>query len=177
MKIKLFKPVGLLLSVFVLVVSGCSHTLLPSVERIGSAKIPYAAFSSSIHVVNDQPNDEEVLIGTLTGGRKYYASLHEWTALAVLALQQEVTQRGASISSDSTKVIKMRISNVSLRDGGGGRRKHCAVTLQIETGDGVKKVFTGSEISGGHKSRVAGSGVTLALTEMLRDRQILNYMK
>lgn len=164
------------LSIFILIVcAGCSHSLNPSPQQINNDKVIQFSVPGKITIRNAQQDDQKILIGVLAG-HKYYGSLKKWTDEAVGLMEDELKLRGAEISSTAPKTLDLAITEAILDAEGGAWRKRCMVTIQLETGGGFVNTYKGVVHSGGFEARAAGGGVTMALTEILKDETIIKYL-
>ena len=161
---------------FLIICSGCSHSLVPNLQQVNNEKVIQFTVSDMVNVHNNQQNDQKILIGVLAM-HKYYGTLRKWTDTSVELLEQELKLRGAEITPKASKTINLSVTSATLDDGGGAWRKRCIVTIQAETGNGYVKSYEGVNISGGFEGRAAGGAITLALTEMLKDDKMIKYLQ
>ena len=53
----------------------------------------------------------------------------------------------------------------------------CELTLHVETGGGYEADYSVTNNSGGGIRRASGGAITLAITDVLKDENILMYLK
>lgn len=133
-------------------------------------------FSSdrSLFLVNGHSTSSELIFASRMGV-DWTANLRSWTDTAISITERELTKRGMKIESDSTKKLTLSVQNVSAEFGFGAIR--CLLDLRAETGDGYSKLYQGDNRSPANLLRAADGAVMRAVTEMLRDQQIVEYLK
>jgi len=152
----------------------CTHHLVPGPQPLNATKIPDVTFDQQIRLENTQNSMETIRVGK-AGLHTYNGNLNEWTEKTIKLLSNELRSRGAVISDDAEKVLRLAVIQGELVQG--AFRLRGDLTLQVETGDGYKKEFFVQNLSGGNASRATGGAITLALTDMLNDQNILEYLK
>jgi len=99
-------------------------------------------------------------------------NFYEWTEKSIILVRQWLNQYKVPISSNSKKELKFHISNAKVER----RTLQCTIlTLNVETGDGIKKSFPVDMCAGG-LDRSAGYSINLAVVEMIHDADILRYL-
>jgi hypothetical protein len=164
---------SMLIFSFLILVIGCTHHLVPNAQRVNENRISDFTTTQRINIVNNQPSTEKVTF--LSGMNTYYGNLNEWTDEAVNLLKMELQQKGAAIDPGADKVIKLSIIEAKLIQG--AIRLRCDLNLRVETGDGYTNEFFVQNLSGGDHARASGGAITLALTDMLNDKNIIEYLK
>ena len=106
---------------------------------------------------------------------KYEGNLNELTEKAIELLTVELKQRGAIISDEAEKVLKLAVKKAGIERG--KYRKRVFLTLQVETGEGYNIEFPAQNLSPAKPNRAMGGAITLALTDMFNDQKILEYIK
>lgn len=100
------------------------------------------------------------------------ANFYKWTSQAIILVNQWLNEYRVPISGNSQKTLKLHISNAKIEK----RGLQCTVlTLNVETGDGVKKSFPVDMCAGG-LSRSAGYSINLAVVKLIHDGDILSYL-
>ena len=155
----------------------CTHHLVPSLQRVNSTRIPDISTNQKIKLENAQDSTEKIVFFVHGGIRKWESNLNELTEKAIELLTIELKQRGAVISDEAEKVLKLAVIKAERIDHVEGYRRRARLTLQVETGDGYNKEFAVENLSPGHPDRVMGGAITLALTDMFNDQNILEYIK
>lgn len=158
-------------------VYGCTHHHVPDPYHYEISIANDFSSTSSISLENVQTSTEDVLFATM-GPHKFYANLQRWTEAAITLTRKELVKRGMKVDENAAKILKLSINSVKTIPY--TWVFHCETTLEVETGDGYKKTYLGqSEISGVTFQIAyvtADNSVTHAVTEMLEDPQITNYL-
>ena len=170
----IFQPISIVsFFMLLLLLMNCTHHLVPDAQRINEERVPELALNKGITIINMQTSTEEVTF--LSGVDTYKGNLKEWTDEAVRLLKLELQKRGASLSPDAEKVIKLSVTEAKLVQG--AIRLRCDLSLHVETADGYSADYYVENLSGGDHARASGGAITLALTEMFNDEKIINYLK
>ncbi len=158
--------------------SGCGGTYLvvPTPQAVNPNRVGDIKLNNKIKVVNIQQSKTNVPIGVLSFV-DHEANLNEWTEKSIQLLKNELIKRGGEISGDGLKVLNLSVlsAHVETRSIGSGTR--CNLTMRVETGDGYSKDISVVNNAGIGVERPAGGAITLAITELLNDQTILNYVK
>jgi hypothetical protein len=160
--------------IVIMFLSGCTHHLIPHPQDVNPERVPEINIRKPVTIENIQTSNEEILIGK-TGGHTFNGNLQEWTDKAVDLLTKELEKRGAAVTGNSTKILKLAIMKAKLIQG--AWRLNCTLTLKVETGDGYTNEFDVTNLSAGNHSRASGGAITLAVTDLLKDEKILKYLK
>ncbi|MGA1840654.1 MAG: hypothetical protein ACMUIU_08515 [bacterium] len=160
---------------FLLVVfCGCTHHYVPREYPINPAMVPELNVSQPIRLINVQPDNKETLLGKYMG-HKWMGNLTEWTDVAVSLLRTELQKRDINVTEDASKELKLNITKAELIWGAWAIR--CILNLRVETGDGYTVDLEGNNASPATLYRAIDGAVTKAVTAMLNDDNILNYLK
>jgi hypothetical protein len=155
--------------------SGCTHHLIPHPQDVNPKRVPAINISKPVTIENIQTSNEEILIGK-AGGHTFNGNLQEWTDKAVDLLKKELEKTGAvAVTGNSTKTLKLAIVKAKLIRG--AWRLNCTLTLKVETGNGYTNEFEVTNLSVGNHSTASGGAITLAVTDLLKDEKILEYLK
>lgn len=161
------------LFVFLLLLMSCSRHLRPEMQRVNEQRVPEFSLNQEITIINMQPSTEEISI--VAGMNTYKVNLKELTDEAVKLLNLELQKRGASLSPDAEKVIKLSVTEAKFIPG--GFRLGYDVNLHAETGDGYGANYYVENRSGGGVARASGGAITLAITELFNDEKIIGYLE
>jgi len=170
---------NLLKSFFLLILlSSCGGTYLvvPTPQDVNPDRVGDIKLNNNIKIVNIQQSKTNVSIGTLSSVN-HEANLNEWTEKSIQLLKSELKKRGGEISEDGLKVLSLSVlsAHVETRSMGSGTR--CNLTIHVETGDGYSTDISVVNNAGIGVNRPAGGAITLAITELLNDKDILQYLK
>jgi len=156
---------------------GCTHHHVPDPYHYEISLANDFSSTSSISLENVQTSTEDVLFATM-GPHKFFANLQRWTESAITLTRQELAKRGMKVEENAAKILKLSINSVKTTPYTWVFR--CETTLKVETGDGYTRTYLGqSDISAWvyHIAYVtADNSVTQAVSEMLEDPQITNYL-
>jgi hypothetical protein len=136
--------------------------------------VPELSVSQPVRLINVQTDNKEILIGKYMG-HKWMGNLNEWTDVAVSLLQTELQKRDINVTEDAFKVLKLNIIQAELIWGAWAIR--CILNLKVETGDGYTVELEGNNASPATLYRAVDGAVTKAITALLNDDNILNYLK
>jgi hypothetical protein len=92
-------------------------------------------------------------------------------------LKSEVQKRGGEISEDGFKVISLSVLSAHVETHSSGSGTRCTLTMHVETGDGYSTDISVVNNAGIGINRPAGGAITLAVTELLNDKNIIQYLK
>jgi hypothetical protein len=145
---------------------------LPVAQQVDSRNIQEFNINKSFRVINNQPSKENLILGKFYLG-SFYSSLFEFTDAAVKSLNSELSQRGMTISNDADKVLKLAVIDAQISEV--GFRWKCAVSLDIETEEGYKSRYIVNNLTPSN-TRVCGGAITLAITDLLNDQQVISYL-
>ncbi len=92
-------------------------------------------------------------------------------------MQSELQKRGGEISTDGVKVLKLSVLSAHLETRNTGSGTRCRLTMHVETGDGYSTDISVVNNAGIGVNRPAGGAITLAITDLLNDTEIVAYLK
>ena len=158
---------------------GCTHNYSVKPFPIKPGLIPDMNIDNSVHIVNAQ-DEGTINVFYRIGGSKWVGDLSEWTHNAVELLKFEMKKRDIVISEDATKVLKLSITEGKLDSEFAGIR--CIVQLKVQAGNGYTQTYEGNHRNSSPFAQQAryhaGAGaVTKAVTELLNDRKIIEYLE
>jgi len=154
--------------------AACSHYYVPNQYPVKADMVPDFTGKKSIHIINAQKTSNVKLIAA-QGFHKYFGDMQLWTDTAVSLLQSELENRNIPVTDTATKTIQLRITDANAYWGFATIR--CILTLEVETSAGHKKSFEGNNTSPWTLWRACDGAVTLAITAMLNDNEILRFIK
>lgn len=159
-----------------LLLGGCGgpslYTPNPNTFRLDS--ISEFSSNKNIDLVNSQVPTEEIAFAS-NMGHDFVANRKAWTDTAVTILQRELSKRGMKVERGVQKRLALSVQNVNCEFGFSVIR--CFVYLKAETGDEYTKVFIGDNRSPHGLFRAADGAVMRVVTEVLRDQEIVRYLK
>ncbi len=163
--------------VFILsiVLSGCGGVfhISPKPQNVNSTRIGELNFTKTVNIINNQPSKDKFTIGTSIG-RNYISELNDFTKAAVELLSAELSQRGMTISKEASKEIKLAVTGVELTER--GFRWNCKVYLNVIAGKNYETALNAHNLSPAHQDRVCGGAITLVITELMNDKEFLDYL-
>lgn len=161
-----------ILPIFLLSCASGINGISPKVQRINSDYIQEFHIVNKINITNGQPSKVLHTIGQDTG-QGFIVNLHVFTSKAVEALRKELAQRGMTVTSDTSKKLKLAVTNVEITS---GWRLKCAVAINIESEKEYTANFKAKNISPANINRVCGGAITRAITKMFNDRDFIGYL-
>ncbi len=157
-----------------IVLSGCTTHYIPGPYPIKKGAIPDFTSSSPVGVVNAlQGNSKQVVIG-VADGRKYVGDLYEYTEAAVNLLQVELGEKNVPILSSAKKTLRLEVIKASLFYESFIYKTNIA--LKVETDKGYIREYNVVNSSGIDDRSIDGA-ITKAVTSMLNDNNIIDYIK
>jgi len=156
------------------ILGGCSHQYTPNASTFALESIPEFSTAKSITLRNTQSSTNEVLFGA-NMGHKFYGNYQEWTNTAIEITRRELIERGMDVTSDSQKSLNLSIE--SAKGTFGTWVVLCEITLKAETSEGYIKTYLGENRSPEGLFRAADGAIMRAVAEMLRDNEIVEYLK
>jgi hypothetical protein len=159
-----------LLPLLALLFAACATRYTPSPDRPFE---PIAAEFRSTHAIvleNDQPPGEEVVSGP------WRIDYRAWTDVAIQITQRELQQRGMTVTADAPRRLKLAIEFATTETG--WVKITSEVRLRVETGDGYRAVFTGtnsSAMAANTKRQIDGAMMRVVVA-MLGDPKIVAYL-
>ena len=174
------KTVNNLFKLFLLLIllASCYHSnlIIPVTSVVDPNRVHDFKLNKKINIVNIHPsktNIQEVTRGVSKRG----GNLYEWTDKAIILLKSELEKRGGEISEDGLKVLSLSVSNAHVQTRAGGSGTWCKLTLHVETGDGYSTDILIVHNAGIGVDRPVGYAITLAITDLLNDENILHYLR
>ncbi len=164
-------------SILFMILSSCSvnHVIKPT--SINKKEIPKFHANNTVAIINAQVSTEVVEIGKV-GWAKIYGNLRQWTNATIDLLKTELTSRCFVVSNNSKKVLKLSITQASLKavpfPGAGA---NCKVYLSVETSNKDTKKFEGERYSLAPPNHSCDRAVTHVVSVMLNNDKILSYLK
>ena len=157
--------------------ASCSHPslILPVTSVVDPNRVHDFKLNLKINIVNIHPSKTNIQEFTL-GFSKFGGNLYEWTDKAIELLKSELEKRGGEISKDGLKVLSLSISNAHVQTRAGGSGTWCRLTLHVETGDGYSTDILIVHNAGIGVDRPVGYAITLAITDLLNDENIIHYL-
>ena len=158
---------------------GCTHNYSVKPFPIKPDLIPDMNIKNSVHIVNAQDKGTNNVFYSKAGS-KWVGDLGDWTENAAELLKFEMKKRNITISENANKVLKLTITEGKLDSEFAGIR--CVVKLKVEAGNGYTQIFEGNHRNSSpfaEQARYhAGAGaVTKAVTDLLNDRKIIEYLE
>jgi hypothetical protein len=176
MRIELLLP---LLLTGALLVSGCTikheYTWTKyelSQERIAAANV--LGQGTTVSITNEQPDTESRVLGYL-GAHQYLGSLHQLTEATVTQLSQELEARKVAVTNNATKTLKIKVENTKFTLGSWMMRLEMSV--HVEAGNGYVRQIEISNRTPSTVPRAVDGAVALAVTEILKDPDIIAYLQ
>ncbi len=161
-----------------ILLSGCggTYSVIPTPQDVNPNRVQNIKFNNKINIINIQQSKTNIPIGVMSF-TNFEANLNEWTNKAIQLLKSELQKRGGVVSEDGLKVLSLSVLNahVETRDTGSGTR--CRLTLHVETGDGYSTDIPVVNNAGIGVERPTGGAITLAITALLNDEKVLQYLR
>lgn len=153
---------------------GCTHHYNPSVYPLDPERIPALSIEPAVDVVNNQPMQEDVLVGE-QGAHKWKGNLNAWTDVAVRTVVHFLKHRNVAVQEGAPRVLKLAVTKAELRPD--LFRVWGVVHLMVETGSGMKKVFIGRNATPGSFQRAYDGAIALAVIDLLKDGETVRYLQ
>jgi len=171
----LIVPLTIALSLIMLACT-TTHNYKPDADTYKFPDIADISSGNNVNVVNANQSSEPFLFGEagLGNAHKWMGNLKEWTDVAVEITNRELSSRGMTISTRASKTLKLSILEATATTGGWGFRGN--VSLQATTGAGYEHVYQG-ESPAMIIYRSADGAIMQAVAAMLRDKNIVSYLK
>jgi len=163
-----------LVFIILLFLGGCSHHYIPNSSTFKLDAIPEFSSKNTVSLISSQTSTDNVLFAK-NMGHKFYGNLQSLTDTAIEITQRELTKRDLNVVKDAPKSLKLSIETVKGTFGAWTVR--CETTLQVETSEGYVKTYAGDNRSPAHLYRAADGAVMRAVAKMLRDNEIITYLK
>lgn len=164
------KAVMSLMGAVVICVAGCGSTYYqPNALPVGGIK----AFSAkgSIALVNGQPSRDTVPFSSTL-----HANLNAWTDVAVGMTENELLQRGLTVSKEAAK--SLTISITSAKTTIPFMRVSSQIEMYVRTSSGYTATYTGKEVSAftGDPMRQMDAALANVVAELLNDPEIVSFL-
>ena len=156
---------------------GCSHYLMPTPQVVNTNRITEFTIDSNIELINLQSENTKIF-EIKTTYKTYKGTLAEWTEKAIELLSDELTKRGGSINENDPKILKLAVTEYKRVVG--MSRISFNLKLHLEMGNGYKADYYAENKNAPIKSsgeRGFGGAITLAITDMLNDKEFVSYLK
>jgi len=162
---------------FMILLGGCSAHV-PKPANIDFVGLENLNNPSSINIINDQNNKEEILIGNYGMG-SLRGDLHSWTGSAIKLLQETIEKKGITVSDTANKIMKVKVVEAKVDTAGVpmvASLARCKISLSVETGEGYFKTYEATDKAMNPpwaSDKAMGSVVSV----LLQDQAILEYLK
>jgi len=155
-----------------LILCGCTLSYAPSQHQIEAQRIPPFKASGSVKLTNAQGSFEDTSI--TVSPYTILVNYKQYTDLVIKYLRSEVAKRGAAVSGNAAKEIKLAIVDLMVLGIPGTMR--CFVNYTVETGDGYVR---GNEVVGASWNYETAINMAVANVAVgfLNDEKILNYLE
>ena len=166
--------VFLILSLFFIV--GCATVSKPgNIPGINMGVVGKFSKALSVELINNQPDTTPRLYAGVVG-QNFYANYNEWTKFFIDKLGEELKKRGATVSEDSPKKLKVKLGDFSYIEGWAKVRVNMKVSLEMPEKN-WKKEWVASDVSGWSMGRAFGSVIYHAIEQILKDPEIIELLK
>ena len=164
--------------ILLILLPSCSgkYYVVPTPQKVNANRVPDIELNNKINIINAQKSKKNIDVGVINL-TTYEANLNEWTEKAKTLLQSELQKRGAVISDNGLKVLSISVSSALIEARSSGSGTRCILAMHVGTGDGYSTDISVVNNAGIGINRPAGGAITLAITELLNDQTILNYLK
>ena len=158
---------------------GCTHNFNVKPFPIKPNLLPQLNIKKSVQIVNVQDQGKNNVFKS-GAGSKWIGDLGQWTGGAVDLLKFELNKKNVTLADDAGKILKLAITEGKLITEFAGIR--CVVKLKVEAGNGYTQKYEGNHRNSSpiaeQARRYAGAGaVTKAVTDLLNDRNIIEYLE
>ncbi|OGP92763.1 MAG: hypothetical protein A2156_06395 [Deltaproteobacteria bacterium RBG_16_48_10] len=165
----------LLLLLFALLLSGCSHVVYPrgaipvKMDVVGSMDA-----KKVVSFINGVTDSKLNLVAT-KGSDKYFADYKHWTSSIVSQLEEELRNRGVQVKPESEVGFKVGVESVGLFWGAFATR--CIVRVRVEKIDGTwSRTYEGNNASN-HFNRAIDGAAYKAVVAIMGDQDFKNAMR
>jgi hypothetical protein len=131
--------------------------------------------TGSVALANAQTSTTPLKVGSLGMYGTMYANLPQWTDTAVEVLSRKLGESGLTVSSTSSRKLALAVTDAEIGYTGGGFAWKCAVTLSIDTQDGLQAKFVG-ERAWWKYQQVCDRALSEAVAQILRDDRVLAWL-
>lgn len=126
-----------------------------------------------IALVNAQSEDAELLLGA-KGVNKYYGTLKDLTETVVINTGRELAKRQIGTAANAPTSLSIRVT--SARSESSLLNVEARLEIEVVAGSGVTRRITVTNTTPGSVLRAYNGAVSLAVIEILSDREILGYL-
>ena len=138
--------------------------------------MPAMSINKPINVINTQSNDTyKIFFGTR---EIQEVNLREATDVAIQILTDELIKKGAAITQDASKVLKLSISKIQYLPTLWGSR--CEGQLTVETGGGYNNNYVrnnvGYSAGGVPRGTSCDFAITRTVAAIFEDGSIMDYL-
>lgn len=165
-----------LVLVVVMGFAGCAHYDVAKAPALRSDVITNVHYGAHVTFVNAQPSKEDVEVGTAGLGRSLHGNLNQWTGAAISLLQKSLPAPSNSASNQPARSLALSITHAEMSEAAGGWGFKCHVHLDVKMDDGHTLDFVGTGGSWKYL-RVCDDAITDAVTYMLKDETVREYLK
>ena len=157
--------------------TGCV-SMRPNTKPIilGGDAVPDLNVSSSVSLRNGALNTGEVVIGKWPGF-KVYGDYYKFTETAIGTAKSILSGQNISVEKEADKTLELKITKAVAEQG-------CwifgvTVEMEVKFGSGSNKNYIGIEKYGNGyaTTRAIESAIARCVKEMLKDDEILNYLR
>jgi len=152
--------------------SACSFTYKPNIGLYKFEPIHEFKSSNTVTIMNTEKNTGDAVFYT-NAGREWSSNKHEWAEAVVKITERELTLRGMKVQENADRKLEINVDSYKVTSGGWGF--HGYIYINVKTGDGYQKRYTGD----GGANRVEYSmdiAMMKAVVAMLRDPLIVKYL-
>jgi hypothetical protein len=165
----------LLMVLFALLFSGCSHVVYPrgpiavKMDVVGSIEA-----KKVVSFANGVADSKLTLVAT-QGTHKYLADFKQWTSSIVSQLEDELRNRGVQVRPESEVGFKVAVESVGLFWGSFSQR--CIVRARVEKTDGTwSRTYEGNNASANFNRAIDGA-VYKVVVAIMGDQDFKNAMR
>ncbi|MGZ6219665.1 MAG: hypothetical protein ACXWMO_08015 [Syntrophales bacterium] len=165
----------LLVVLFALLFSGCSHVVYPrgaiavKMDVVGSMDV-----KKTVSFVNNVADPKLTLVAT-QGTDKYFANYQQWTSSIVSQLESELRSRGVQVKPESEVGFKVAVESVGLFWGSFSQR--CIVRARVERTDGTwSRNYEGNNASMNFNRAIDGA-VYKVVVAIMGDQDFKNTLR
>jgi hypothetical protein len=154
---------------------GCATNYVPNVKIPKPDEIANIPAGIRISVVNAQPATEKLEITQHGTGYTVYSNLRAWTDQAVRGLSLTLQKKGAVVTSDASKSLKIAVTKAILSSAASGWGFRCTIVFTIDTGDGNLITLGADDTSWKLLSACDGAMHKLVLVT-LNDERVVKFL-
>ena len=158
---------------------GCTHNFNVKPFPIKPDLLPKLNIQKPVQIVNAQDQGKNNIFKS-GAGSKWIGDLGLWTEGAVELVKLVLNKQNVTLADAADKTLKLAITAGKLKTEFAGIR--CVVKLKVEAGNGYTQSYEGNHRNSSpiaeQARRYAGAGaVTKAVTDLLNDRNIIEYLE